>query len=121
RNQRRNGAKQLRAARRLGGVEPLEDRRLMAVDAFIWFESPAVQGESPSAPPEHIEIESFSFGTSNSATGGAGAGKATVLDFVKASANDHSTPYLTYRLENVFVSSYQVGGSDGMPVESLSL
>src|SRR4029079_4710653 len=122
RKQQRRGAKPRPAARRLGGLEPLEDRRLMAVDAFIWFERD-VPGENPAAPPAHIEIESFSFGSSNSSTGGptTGAGKATVLDFSRTFTNDYSTPYVTYRLENVFVSSFQLGGSDGVPVENLSL
>lgn len=76
----------------------------MAVDAFIWFESPGV-----SAPPEGetkdahyktkkaFEIKDFSFGVENattigSATGGAGAGKIKFNEFTIKKTSDKASP-----------------------------
>ena len=90
-----------------------------------------VEGETPDGPPGHIEIESFSFGTAKSGATGSGApgqntgaGSATVLDFIKAPTNHELSGYMTYKLENVFVTSYQIGGGNSgstVPTESFSL
>ncbi len=100
-----------------------------------------------------IELQSFSFGSSNastigSATGGAGAGKATphefhittTLDkaspsFFRTSTGKHDNctvnfdkpntsptqPYMTLEFQNVIVSSYHVSSGRDRPVESISL
>jgi type VI protein secretion system component Hcp len=87
-------------------VESLEDRRLAAVDAFIWFESPGVaqvQGETKddvnqkSSNVPAFEIKDFSFGvenptTINSATGGAGVGKIKFNEFTIKKTSDSASP-----------------------------
>src|SRR5207247_2612146 len=76
-----------RVNRRSGGFERLEDRSLLSVSSFLLYTG--VDGEAPEGPPGRIEIESFSFGTANSGTPSpsGGAGRATVLDFIKAPTN----------------------------------
>jgi hypothetical protein len=82
-------------------VESLEDRRVAAVDAFIWFENPAGTHEvtvetKDGADLEHapdFEIRDFSFGVENpttigSATGGAGAGKIKFNEFTIKKTSD---------------------------------
>ena len=84
----------------------------MAVDAFIWFESPGVgtapEGETldsvykkggtgPSASVGAFEIKDFSFGVENpttigSATGGAGAGKIKFNEFTIKKTTDNASP-----------------------------
>ena len=80
-------------------VGNLEDRRLAAVDAFIWFESPPVtevRGETKDIAPA-FEIKDFSFGVENpttigSATGGAGAGKVKFNEFTIKKTSDSASP-----------------------------
>jgi type VI secretion system secreted protein Hcp len=89
------------------GVESLEDRCLAAVDAFIWFNHPSFgvgefMGEKPGYTGETsskaaFEIKDFSFGVENpttigSATGGAGAGKAELHEFVIKKMTDSASP-----------------------------
>ena len=77
----------------------------MAVDAFIWFESPGVgdkiDGETTDdvyskTPSKSFEIKDFTFGCENpttigSATGGAGAGKIKFKEFnIKIPSNKAS-------------------------------
>jgi type VI secretion system secreted protein Hcp len=76
----------------------------MAVDAFIWFESPGVsvapegETEDKTYKPKHaFEIKDFSFGVENpttigSATGGAGAGKIKFNEFVIKKTTDKASP-----------------------------
>jgi|GEM_PF-5437782 len=88
-------------------VESLEDRRVAAVDAFIWFESPAdgmleVRGETKDDvylgnKGAAFEIKDFSFGVENpttigSATGGAGAGKIKFNEFTIKKTSDSASP-----------------------------
>src|SRR5438552_3615790 len=84
---------------RLRQVERLEDRSLLSVSSFLLYTG--VDGEAPEGPPGRIEIESFSFGTANSGTQSpsGGAGRATVLDFIKAPTNHEPSGYMTYKLE----------------------
>lgn len=102
-------------------VESLEDRRLAAVDAFIWFESPGVmqvQGETrddvytKTGDGPAFEIKDFSFGVENpttigSATGGAGAGKIKFNEFTIKKTTDSASPAF-------FQDS--LTGNDGQPV-----
>ncbi|HWY87016.1 MAG TPA: type VI secretion system tube protein Hcp [Gemmataceae bacterium] len=76
----------------------------MAVDAFIWFESPGVSqapaGETKDATyaaKKAFEIKDFSFGVENpttigSATGGAGAGKIKFNEFTIKKTTDSASP-----------------------------
>jgi type VI secretion system secreted protein Hcp len=76
----------------------------MAVDAFIWFESPGVskapEGETKDATyskKKAFEIKDFSFGVENpttigSATGGAGAGKIKFNEFTIKKTTDKASP-----------------------------
>jgi type VI protein secretion system component Hcp len=89
-------------------VESLEDRRVAAVDAFIWFESPPgdgmqeVRGETKDDvylgnKSAAFEIKDFSFGVENpttigSATGGAGAGKIKFNEFTIKKTSDSASP-----------------------------
>src|SRR5262245_718746 len=88
---------------RLRHIERLEDRSMLSISDYL-LEIDGVDGESTSNAPARIEIASFSFGTSNSGTPSTGAGRATVLDLVKAPTHKEPSGYLTYKLENVFVS-----------------
>ena len=76
----------------------------MAVDAFIWFESPGA-GKQPKGettdqvygPLAAFEIKDFSFGVENpttvgSATGGAGAGKIKFNEFTIKKTSDQASP-----------------------------
>jgi len=76
----------------------------MAVDAFIWFESPGVsaapKGETKDDTYKKynaFEIKDFSFGVENpttigSATGGAGAGKIKFNEFTIKKTSDSASP-----------------------------
>jgi type VI secretion system secreted protein Hcp len=76
----------------------------MAVDAFIWFESPGagvdVKGETKDETYKSknaFEIKDFSFGVENpttigSATGGAGAGKIKFNEFTIKKPTDAASP-----------------------------
>jgi type VI secretion system secreted protein Hcp len=76
----------------------------MAVDAFIWFESPGVskapEGETLDEyykDKKAFEIKDFSFGVENpttigSATGGAGAGKIKFNEFTIKKTTDKASP-----------------------------
>lgn len=76
----------------------------MAVDAFIWFESPGVGGvpmgetlDKTYQPKNAFEIKDFSFGVENpttigSATGGAGAGKIKFNEFTIKKTTDQASP-----------------------------
>ena len=126
----------------------------MAADYFLKLD-PKVEGESGDSKHKgEIELESWSFGVSNSSSalqgGGAGSGKSVPGDLVATKKNDKSSPrlaqavamgdhfksailtvrkaggtqqeYLTITLSDVFISSFQAGGSgNGLPMESLSL
>ena len=127
----------------------------MAVDYFIKFDG--IKGESADAKHKgEIDIESWSWGETNQATGGAGsgggAGKVSMQDFhfvmrwntaspslMKACATGQhikmatltarkagkgQQDYLTFKLHDVLVSSFQTGGSEGAdfsPTDSVSL
>ena len=127
----------------------------MAADYFLKLD-PKVEGESGDSKHKgEIELESWSFGISNSSSalqgGGAGSGKSVPGDFTATKKNDKSSPrlaqavamgdhfksaiitvrkaggtqqeYLTITLSDVFISSYQAGGSGNgvLPMESFSL
>jgi type VI secretion system secreted protein Hcp len=76
----------------------------MAVDAFIWFESPGVSkpplGETKDSvykAKNAFEIKDFQFGVENpttigSATGGAGAGKIKFNEFTIKKTTDQASP-----------------------------
>jgi len=76
----------------------------MAVDAFIWFESPGVgtapEGETKDSvysEKKAFEIKDFSFGVENpttigSSTGGAGAGKIKFNEFTIKKTTDQASP-----------------------------
>jgi type VI secretion system secreted protein Hcp len=127
----------------------------VAADYFLKLD-PKVEGESGDSKHKgEIELESWSFGVSNSSSalqgGGAGSGKSVPGDFTATKKNDKSSPrlaqavamgdhfksaiitvrkaggtqqeYLTITLSDVFISSYQSGGSGNgsLPMESFSL
>jgi type VI secretion system secreted protein Hcp len=81
-------------------VEPLEDRLLAAVDAFIWFKEAQLGrpvGETAKASNPAFEIKDFSFGVENPtsirpATGGAGAGKVKFNEFTIKKTADSASP-----------------------------
>jgi len=129
----------------------------MAVDYYLKLDG--IKGESTNANyKEAIDIESFSWGLSNSgraigsAAGGGGAGKVTFQDIHFTSSASKASPQLmlscaqgkhipsgtltgvlngksqldffTIKLTNVYVSSYQTGGSgggDAVPEDSFTL
>lgn len=125
------------------------------VDYFLKIEG--VDGESTDEKHKgEIDLESFSWGQSNSGTagkgGGSGAGKVVAQDLNFVKKLDKSSPvlmigcatgvhykkavlttrkagggqqdYLAVTMEDVLVTSYQVGGSangDVVPLEQVSL
>lgn len=130
-----------RPLRRRLSVESLEDRNLLAVDAFMKIGD--IKGESTAKGPDKtIDVLSWSWGTSQSHSGGGGGGSGKVsvhdisitksVDSVStqlAAAALKGTPvgkveltlvkgdpgdrvsYFTYELKNVRITSYQVSGS----------
>lgn len=122
-------AKRGSARRSLRPVEQLEDRSMLAFDCFLKIDTIVGEGAEPPPSPDHIEIESFSFGVTapGTATPATGAGRATILDFVKLPSNPIGppTPYVTYKMEDVLVTSYLTGGhggaGDALPMESISM
>jgi type VI secretion system secreted protein Hcp len=130
-------------------VEALEDRALLAA---IFVKVPSVPGEATAKGHEReIDVLSWSWGTTQSSGGGGGAGKVSVQDFSFAKLQDSSSvrlahaaatqkplgkvkvqfvedrpeapvEYLQYELKNVYITSFQTGGSgDGRPIEHISL
>ncbi|HKA06474.1 MAG TPA: type VI secretion system tube protein Hcp [Gemmataceae bacterium] len=105
-------------------VGSLEDRRLAAVDAFIWFESPGVtevRSETKADTPG-FEVQDFSFGvetpsTIGSATGGAGAGKIKFNEFTIKKTSDSASPALfevkdfSFGVENPTTIGSATGGA----------
>jgi type VI secretion system secreted protein Hcp len=124
-------------------------------DYFLKLD-PKVEGESTDSKHKgEIELESWSFGVSNTSSmlqgGGGGSGKSMPLDFHMTKKTDKATArlaqavamgdhfksaiitvrkaggtqqeYLTITLSDVFISSYQAGGSGNgnLPMEQLSL
>lgn len=125
------------------------------VDYFLILEG--VKGESQDKKhKEAIEIESFSWGSTNSGTAGVGAGsgagkvviqdvhctmkanKASPILFMRCATGEHikkgtiicrkagtdQQEYLTIKLEDILVSSYQSGGHSGgdpVPTDQFSL
>jgi type VI secretion system secreted protein Hcp len=125
------------------------------VDYFLKLDG--IKGESgDSKHKDEIEIESFSWGETNSGTfstgAGGGAGKVLMQDFHFVKKLDKSSPvlflscatgkhiptavltarkaggeqqeYLTVKMNDVLVSSYQVGGSSGggvVPTDQVSI
>jgi len=116
-------------------------------DFFLKLEG--IEGESQDSKHKgEIELESFSWGATNTATGhvggGAGSGKVNVQDIHFVKKIDKSSPklcekvfdgmpiktgilicrkaggnqqeYLTWKLTDVMISSYQAGGSAGSPI-----
>lgn len=127
----------------------------MPADYFLKLD-PKVEGESTDSKHKgEIELESWSFGVSNTSSmlqgGGGGSGKSMPLDFHMTKKTDKATArlaqavamgdhfksaiitvrkaggtqqeYLTITLSDVFISSYQAGGSGNgnLPMEQLSL
>ena len=127
----------------------------MPADYFLKLD-PKVEGESTDDKHKgEIELESWSFGVSNTSSmlqgGGGGSGKSMPLDFHATKKSDKATArlaqavamgdhfksaiitvrkaggsqqeYLTITLSDVFISSYQAGGSGNgqLPMEQLSL
>ena len=124
-----------------------------AVDMFLKIDG--VEGESiDSKHKGEIELQSFSFGATQSGTsatgGGGGAGKVKIQDLMFTSKIDKASPklfqacangehlksaiitmrtagkaqqeFVTYKLTDVLVRSYQIGGSSGdLPMEQVSL
>jgi len=101
----------------------------MAVDAFIWFESPGVsrapEGETKDmiyTKKKAFEIKDFSFGVENattigSATGGAGSGKIKFNEFQIKKLTDKASPLffknccVGAHYKTVFVEMRKSGGS----------
>jgi type VI secretion system Hcp family effector len=102
----------------------------MAVDAFIWFESPGVGApplgetkDSVYAKYNAFEIKDFSFGVENpttigSATGGAGAGKTKFNEFTIKKPTDLASPKffknccIGAHYKTVTISMRKSGGDD---------
>lgn len=129
----------------------------MATDMFLFFEGSTIKGETAdnAMKSKHaIDIQSFSWGLSNSGTahvgGGAGAGKSNFqsvsvtkgLDKASAplktclltgehigraqivfrkAAGKAPLEYLVYKMEDVMVTSYSIGGGGDSPTESITL
>ena len=123
---------------------------MAAVDYFLKFEG--IKGESTDAKhKDEIDIESWSWGETQAGQG-AGAGKVAMQDFHFVMKVNKATPtlmkacatgqhittatltgrkagkeqqeYLTVKLTDVLVSSYQtggMGGGDDQPVDQVSL
>lgn len=117
-----------------------------AVDYFLKIEG--VGGESKDSKHKGwIDVESFSFGVSNTGSGaGGGAGKAKFNEIVITKTTDKSSPVLLvesasgkhftgaeievvrdgtvamkWKLKDVVISSYQVGSGEEIPIEMVSL
>jgi type VI secretion system secreted protein Hcp len=124
------------------------------VDYFLKLTG--IEGESTDSKHKNeIDVESFSWGASNSGThaggGGGGAGKVAMQDFnfvMRASkatpklmqacatgqhipegilvcrkAGEEQQDFLTIKMSDLLVSSYQTGGSNGeiVPMDSVGL
>jgi type VI secretion system secreted protein Hcp len=125
---------------------------MAAVDYLLEIEG--IKGESSDKKhPGTIEIESFSWGCTNSGShaggGGGGAGKVSFQDVTFSTHTNKSSPELMQRcatgehikkavlfvrkqgtdqldyykvtLTDLLVSSYQSGGSHGIPMDTFSL
>ncbi len=128
---------------------------MAAVDYFLKIKG--VEGESAvDGHKNEIDVESFSWGESNSGGhaygGGGGAGKVVMQDFhftmrvnkatpkllLMCASGEHipealltcrkaggrQEPFLTIKMADLLVSSYQVGGSGGsdiVPIDQISL
>src|SRR6266436_564742 len=108
----------------LGGrrrdFERLEDRTMLAT--FCWLQYEGVPGESAEAPPARIEMEVLPTGASNPTFGSdsSGASQDVLLDFIQAPSGNEPAGYMAYKLEHVFVSSYQSGGSEDLAIPTES-
>ena len=120
------------------------------VDYFLKIEG--VPGESSdSKHKDWIDIQSYSFGATQTASsgGGGGAGKVKIQDLMITKTLDKSSPnlflkcatgehikevvitarksggnqqeFLKWKLTDVMISSYQVNGEGGIPTEQISL
>ena len=118
---------------------------MAAVDYFIKFDG--IKGESADAKhKDEIDVESWSFGETNTAggSGGGGAGKVAMQDFHFTMQLNRASPalmracatgqhiktatlsarkagkgqqeYLTFKFRDVVISSFQTGGSEETPV-----
>jgi type VI secretion system secreted protein Hcp len=127
---------------------------MAAVDYFLKLKG--VEGEATAdGHTNEIQLESWSWGETNSGTaghgGGAGAGKVSMQDFHFVMKTNKATPklflacatgehipeatlacrkaglkqqdYMTIKMTDVLISSYQTGGSHGdiVPVDQISL
>ena len=112
------------------GLEPLEERQLLAINMFMLIgDGTVVKGSTTAreAPPGSFEVSSFSWGVGNPATDGSRAGTT------RARASDFS---ITKMLDTASVGLFQVcttgqafssakflafdvGGPNGTPVEIL--
>jgi type VI secretion system secreted protein Hcp len=121
-----------------------------AVDYFLKIDG--IPGESQDSKHKgEIEVESFSWGATQTSGPGGGAGKVQLQDFhfvttvskaspklflacasgqhlkdarlVARKAGKDQQEFLVYRFTDVLVSSYQTGGSGGdtLPIDQISL
>jgi type VI secretion system secreted protein Hcp len=123
-------------------VKPGTHTVALLVPAVQKVREAAARSKANGTPPPSIEVESYSWGVSqtgaHSTGGGGGAGKVSVHDISVTKAADKATPelfksvvvssfkapllttvqhkgqeYYKIEMENVMVSSYQSGGSAG--------
>ena len=122
--------KSLRRRRNPVGLEPLEERQLLAIDMFMLIgDGTVVKGSTTAleAPKGSFEVSSFSWGVSNPATDGGRAGTSSpsapnlsitkMLDTASVGLFHVCTTAQTFSSAKILV--FQVGGPHGTPVEIL--
>jgi len=120
----------VRGRRNPVGLEPLEERQLLAIDMFMLIgDGTVVKGSTtaPKVPQGSFEVSSFSWGVSNPATDGGRAGTSPpsapnlsitkMLDTASVGLFHVCTTAQTFSSAKILV--FQVGGPHGTPVEIL--
>jgi type VI protein secretion system component Hcp len=126
-------ASRTRSARRRRnpiGLEPLEERQLLAINMFMLIgDGTVVKGSTtaPEAPKGSFELSSFSWGVSNPLTDGgrAGTSQPSAPDFSITKTLDTASVGLfqgcttAQPFSSARILVFQVGGPHGTPVEIL--
>ena len=122
--------RRVRGRRNPVGLEPLEERQLLAIDMFMLIgDGTVVKGSTtaPKVPQGSFEVSSFSWGVSNPATDGgrAGTSQPSAPDFSITKMLDTASVGLFHvcttgqAFSSAKFLAFEVGGPHGTPVEIL--